>query len=99
MNKKVIQLDVHMDVEFNMEQLMKDLVKDAKNAGYVSQSDVEEYIENGDFSASIFTYSATNLPIKYCNCLSYQFDTIMDQLNLCPLSDRNIKLIENILNN
>lgn len=98
MSKKVIQLDIPMDVEFDMEQLMEDLVKAAQKAGYVSQSDIEEYIENGDFSASIFVENVTNLQIKYCN-FNYQFDAIMDQLDLYPLSDKNIKLIENILNN
>lgn len=98
MSKKVIQLDIPMDVEFDMQQLMEDLVKDAQKAGYVSQSDIEEYIENGDFSASIFVDNVTNLQIKYCN-FNYQFDEIMDQLDLYPLSDKNIKLIKNILNN
>lgn len=98
MSKKVIQLDIPMDVEFDMEQLMEDLVKAAQKAGYVSQSDIEEYIENGDFSTSIFVENVTNLQIKYCN-FNYQFDAIMDQLDLYPLSDKNIKLIENILNN
>lgn len=98
MSKKVIQLDIPMDVEFDMQQLMEDLIKDAQKAGYVSQSDIEEYIENGDFSASIFVDNVTNLQIKYCN-FNYQFDEIMDQLDLYPLSDKNIKLIKNILNN
>lgn len=98
MSKKVIQLDLPMDVEFDMQQLMEDLVKDAQKAGCVSQSDIEEYIENGDFSVSIFANNVTNLQIKYYN-LNYQFDEIMVQLNLYPLSDKNIKLIENILNN
>lgn len=98
MSKKVIQLDIPMDVEFDMEHLMEDLVKDAQKAGCVSQSDIEDYIENGDFSASIFANNVTNLEIKYYS-FNYQFDAIMDQLDLYPLSDKNIKLIENILNN
>lgn len=98
MSKKVIQLDIPTDVEFDMEHLMEDLVKNAQKAGCVSQNDIEEYIESGDFSASIFVDNVTNLQSKYCN-FNYQFDEIMDQLDLYPLSDRNIKLIENILNN
>lgn len=98
MSKKVIQLDITMDVEFDMQQLMEDLVKDAQKAGYVSQSDIREYIENGDFSASIFVDNVTNSQIKYCNFVD-QYDTLLWDLELSPISKENLKILRNILHN
>lgn len=97
MNKKIIQLDITMDVEFDMKHLMKDLIEDAQKEGCITQNDIEEYIENCNFNVTIFRNNVISPKLKYYN-FNYLFESIMDQLELCPLSNENIKLIENILN-
>ena len=108
--KKKIKIEVPMYFTFDMENLLEDAVKEAKSYGCQYQDEVEEYIENGDISPKILfkniipnNINKTNYTIYndisndvIYNSVVQQYDSIIYDLGLSPLSADNFKIIDSI---
>ena len=100
MNNKV-KIEVPIDITFNMECLLEDIIKEAKENGCKYKDEVEEYIENGDISVKtlfknvIRNNSNISDDIIY-NSIIHQYDSIIYDLGLNPLSADNLKLLDSI---
>lgn len=99
MNNK-IKIEIPIDFTFNMENLLEDAIKEAKTNGCQYQDEVEDYIESGNISVkTLFKNIINNSNISddvIYNSIIKQYDSIIYNLGLSPLSTDNFKIIDSI---
>lgn len=98
MNETTIVLNVPTEVTFNMHGVLNEIVKEAKKCGYNSELDILNFIDSKKFSEECFENNIQGYDPIYCD-FADQYDTLLWDLELSPISKENLKILRNILHN
>lgn len=98
MNETTIVLNLPTEVTFNMHDVLNEIVKEAKKCGYNSELDILDFIDSKKFSEGCFENNIQDYDPIYCD-FADQYDTLLLDLELSPISKENLKILRNILHN
>lgn len=98
MNETTIILNLPTEVTFNMYDILNEIVEEAKKYGYNSELGILDFIDSKKFSEGCFKNNIQGYDTKYCNFVD-QYDTLLWDLELSPISKENLKILRNILHN